>query len=76
MDMQIGSHLLIHFTHEKTCETHQVSVENLPDVKGYATSDAFIQHPTIQGLYKMCVGHIYYTLTSILEHRTQYRKNR
>ncbi|KAI6017888.1 hypothetical protein EDC04DRAFT_2607953 [Pisolithus marmoratus] len=34
-------------------ETHQVSVENLPDVKGYATSDVFAKHPTIEGLYKM-----------------------
>ncbi|KAH7882112.1 putative aminoadipate reductase [Phlebopus sp. FC_14] len=36
-----------------TCETHQVSVENLPDVKGYASSDAFIKHPTVEGLYKV-----------------------
>ncbi|KAL4071516.1 hypothetical protein V8B97DRAFT_1960480 [Scleroderma yunnanense] len=36
-----------------TSETHQVSVENLPDVKGYATSDVFIKHPTVQGLYKI-----------------------
>ncbi|KAI5992035.1 putative aminoadipate reductase [Pisolithus orientalis] len=34
-------------------ETHQVSVENLPDVKGYATSDVFIKHHTIEGLYKV-----------------------
>ncbi|KAI5990800.1 putative aminoadipate reductase [Pisolithus marmoratus] len=34
-------------------ETHQVSVENLPDVKGYATSDVFAKHPTIEGLYKV-----------------------
>lgn len=34
-------------------ETHQVSVENLPDVKGYATSDIFVKHPTIDGLYKI-----------------------
>ncbi|KAI6017886.1 putative aminoadipate reductase, partial [Pisolithus marmoratus] len=33
-------------------ETHQPSVENLPDVKGYATSDVFVKHPTIEGLYK------------------------
>ncbi|KAG1870690.1 putative aminoadipate reductase [Suillus subalutaceus] len=32
-----------------TIPTHQVSVENLPDVKGYATSDVFIKHPTIDG---------------------------
>ncbi|KAL4077414.1 putative aminoadipate reductase [Scleroderma citrinum] len=36
-----------------TSETHQVSVENLPDVKGYATSDVFIKHPIIEGLYKI-----------------------
>ncbi|KAI6042371.1 putative aminoadipate reductase [Pisolithus marmoratus] len=36
-----------------SCETHQPSVENLPDVKGYATSDVFVKHPTIEGLYKI-----------------------
>ncbi|KAG2030449.1 hypothetical protein BDR03DRAFT_878261, partial [Suillus americanus] len=40
-----------------TTPTHQVSVENLPDVKGYATSDLFIKHPTIEGLWKI-VGRI------------------
>ena len=32
-----------------------MSVENLPDVKGYASSDAFVKHPTIEGLYKVYV---------------------
>ncbi|KAI6017887.1 putative aminoadipate reductase [Pisolithus marmoratus] len=36
-----------------SCETHQPSIENLPDVKGYATSDVFVKHPTIEGLYKI-----------------------
>ncbi|KAG2060872.1 putative aminoadipate reductase [Suillus hirtellus] len=36
-----------------TVPTHQVSVENLPDVKGYTTSDVFIKHPTIEGLWKI-----------------------
>jgi thioester reductase-like protein len=36
-----------------TCPTHQPSVENLPDVKGYATSDVFVKHPTVEGLYKV-----------------------
>ncbi|KAG1853273.1 putative aminoadipate reductase [Suillus tomentosus] len=40
-----------------TTPTHQVSVENLPDVKGYATSDLFIKHPTMEGLWKI-VGRI------------------
>ncbi|KAG2369146.1 hypothetical protein BDR07DRAFT_1477459 [Suillus spraguei] len=40
-----------------TTSTHQVSVENLPDVKGYTTSDVFIKHPTIEGLWKI-VGRI------------------
>ncbi|KAG2140138.1 putative aminoadipate reductase [Suillus clintonianus] len=40
-----------------TTPTHQVSVENLPDVKGYATSDVFIKHPTVEGLWKI-VGRI------------------
>ncbi|KAF7341009.1 Acetyl-CoA synthetase-like protein [Mycena sanguinolenta] len=34
-------------------ETHQVSVENLPDVKGYSTKDVFEQHPTKPDLYKI-----------------------
>ncbi|KAF9223042.1 putative aminoadipate reductase [Gyrodon lividus] len=29
-----------------TTETNQMAVENLPDVKGYATSDLFVKHPT------------------------------
>ncbi|KAG2068654.1 putative aminoadipate reductase [Suillus decipiens] len=37
--------------------THQMSVENIPDVKGYATSDVFIKHPTIEGLWKI-IGRI------------------
>ncbi|KAH7913622.1 putative aminoadipate reductase [Hygrophoropsis aurantiaca] len=40
-----------------TCETHQVAVENLPDVKGYATSDVFVKHPTVEGLYRI-VGRV------------------
>ncbi|KAG1905243.1 putative aminoadipate reductase [Suillus fuscotomentosus] len=36
-----------------TVPTHQVSVENLPDVKGYTTSDVFIKHPTIESLWKI-----------------------
>ncbi|KAH7928011.1 putative aminoadipate reductase [Leucogyrophana mollusca] len=40
-----------------TCDTHQVAVENLPDVKGYATSDVFIKHPTIEGRFKI-VGRV------------------
>ncbi|OAX35330.1 acetyl-CoA synthetase-like protein [Rhizopogon vinicolor AM-OR11-026] len=40
-----------------TSSTHRASVENLPDVKGYATSDVFIKHPTIEGLWKI-VGRI------------------
>ncbi|KAG6375243.1 hypothetical protein JVT61DRAFT_3459 [Boletus reticuloceps] len=37
----------------KICPTHQVSGENPPDVKGYATADVFIKHCTIEGLYKV-----------------------
>ncbi|KAF8438365.1 putative aminoadipate reductase [Boletus edulis BED1] len=36
-----------------TSETHQLSLSNLPDVRGYATSDVFIKHPTIEGLYRI-----------------------
>ncbi|KAF4610095.1 hypothetical protein D9613_010628 [Agrocybe pediades] len=34
-------------------EYQQVSVENMPDVKGYATSDLFIPHPTAPGFWKI-----------------------
>ncbi|OAX38467.1 putative aminoadipate reductase [Rhizopogon vinicolor AM-OR11-026] len=37
--------------------TRQLPIVNLPDVKGYATSDLFIKHPTIEGLWKI-VGRI------------------
>ncbi|CAL1703601.1 unnamed protein product [Somion occarium] len=36
-----------------TCDTHQPAVENLPDVKGYATSDLFESHPTKPGLWRV-----------------------
>ncbi|KAG2347280.1 acetyl-CoA synthetase-like protein [Suillus weaverae] len=36
-----------------TTPMYRVLVENLPDVKGYATSDLFIKHPTIEGLWKI-----------------------
>ncbi|KAG1900203.1 putative aminoadipate reductase [Suillus fuscotomentosus] len=36
-----------------TTPMYRVSVENLPDVKGYTTSDLFIKHPTIEGLWKI-----------------------
>jgi thioester reductase-like protein len=34
-------------------EMHQLAVENLPDVKGYATSDIWIPHPTKPRLWKI-----------------------
>ncbi|TCD65360.1 putative NRPS-like protein biosynthetic cluster [Steccherinum ochraceum] len=39
--------------HLLTCATHQPAVENLPDVKGYATSDLFEPHPTVDGLWRI-----------------------
>jgi hypothetical protein len=36
-------------------EKHIVSVENLDDVRGYATRDLWVPHPTKEGLWKMCV---------------------
>ncbi|KIP04467.1 hypothetical protein PHLGIDRAFT_193243, partial [Phlebiopsis gigantea 11061_1 CR5-6] len=36
-----------------TCETHHPAVENLQDVKGYATSDLFVPHPTKPGLWRI-----------------------
>ncbi|CAL1703617.1 unnamed protein product [Somion occarium] len=35
-----------------TCDTHQPAVENLPDVRGYATADLFEPHPTKKGLWR------------------------
>ncbi|KAJ6514497.1 putative aminoadipate reductase [Mycena vitilis] len=34
-------------------ETHQLSVENLPDVKGYSSKDLFERHPTKPDLYRI-----------------------
>ncbi|KAJ6601010.1 putative aminoadipate reductase [Mycena vulgaris] len=34
-------------------ETHQVSVENLPDVRGYSTKDLFERHPTKPDLFRI-----------------------
>ncbi|KAJ7688597.1 hypothetical protein B0H17DRAFT_1160269 [Mycena rosella] len=34
-------------------ETHQLAVENLPDVKGYSTKDLFEQHPTKPDLFRI-----------------------
>ncbi|KZT19320.1 acetyl-CoA synthetase-like protein [Neolentinus lepideus HHB14362 ss-1] len=39
--------------HMLTNEKHQLSVENLPDTKGYATSDLWEPHPTIAGLWRL-----------------------
>ncbi|GJE99007.1 acetyl-CoA synthetase-like protein [Phanerochaete sordida] len=36
-----------------TCKTHCPAVENLPDARGYSTSDLFIPHPTKKGLWKI-----------------------
>ncbi|KAJ6448491.1 hypothetical protein C8R45DRAFT_1046138 [Mycena sanguinolenta] len=36
-------------------ETHQLAVENLPDVKGYSTGNLFEWHPTKPDLYRMRV---------------------
>ncbi|KAF8154567.1 hypothetical protein B0H34DRAFT_661311 [Crassisporium funariophilum] len=35
------------------CKEHQLSVENMSGVKGYATSDLFIPHPTVPGFWKI-----------------------
>ncbi|EIW76878.1 acetyl-CoA synthetase-like protein [Coniophora puteana RWD-64-598 SS2] len=40
-----------------TSDTYQPSVENLPDVRGYATSDVFQKHPTKEGLWRV-VGRV------------------
>ncbi|KAF9484031.1 putative aminoadipate reductase [Pholiota conissans] len=39
------------------CPTHHISVINLPDVQGYATSDLFIRHQTKDYLWKI-VGRV------------------
>ncbi|KAJ6514511.1 hypothetical protein C8R47DRAFT_962145, partial [Mycena vitilis] len=38
-------------------ETHQVSVENLPNAKGYSSKDLFERHPTKPDLYRI-VGRV------------------
>ena len=37
---------------DQTTENRQMAVENLPDVKGYATADLFVKHPT-KDMWKM-----------------------
>ncbi|KAF8129526.1 acetyl-CoA synthetase-like protein [Boletus edulis] len=32
--------------HILSTDKHQMAIENIPDVKGYATSDVFVKHPT------------------------------
>ncbi|KAJ4475452.1 male sterility protein-domain-containing protein [Lentinula lateritia] len=34
-------------------DTYRVSVENIPDVSGYATSDLWVPHPSKQGLWSI-----------------------
>ncbi|KAJ7648272.1 putative aminoadipate reductase [Mycena polygramma] len=34
-------------------ETHQLAIENLPDVKGYSTKDLFERHPTKPDMYRI-----------------------
>ncbi|KAH8107711.1 acetyl-CoA synthetase-like protein [Cristinia sonorae] len=36
-----------------TCDTHQLAIENLPNTRGYNTSDLFIPHPTKPDLWKI-----------------------
>ncbi|KAH9475986.1 putative NRPS-like protein biosynthetic cluster [Psilocybe cubensis] len=36
-----------------TCDTHHVAVENLPDTRGYASSDLWVPHPTKSHLWKI-----------------------
>jgi hypothetical protein len=52
----------------QTCETHQLAIENLPDVKGYATSDLWTRHPTNPDFWKMSARFLFIaavTLTTI-----------
>ena len=37
----------------QTCDGHQPAIENIPDVRGYATSDLFEPHPTKKNLWRM-----------------------
>jgi len=41
--------------HVQTTDQHQLLVENLPDAKGYATSELWVPHPTKSYFWKMCV---------------------
>ncbi|KZT23998.1 putative aminoadipate reductase [Neolentinus lepideus HHB14362 ss-1] len=49
MDQGDGTYEL----HMITNKNHQLSVENLEDVKGYATSDLWEKHPTVKGLWRI-----------------------
>ncbi|CAL1709603.1 unnamed protein product [Somion occarium] len=40
-------------TYELQIETAQPAVENLPDVRGYATADLFVPHPNKKGLWRI-----------------------
>ena len=48
----------------KTTDKHHLPIENLEDVRGYATSDIFERHPTKDYLWKM-----YVVLNMVLYHR-------
>ncbi|EGO23306.1 putative non-ribosomal peptide synthetase [Serpula lacrymans var. lacrymans S7.9] len=60
--MRFGLSVLIRWVHQGdetyecqllTTEKYQMAVENMSDVKGYATSDLFVKHPTHEGLWKI-----------------------
>lgn len=42
-----------HHEYWQRSENYFPAIENLPDVRGYATNDLFIPHPTKKGLWKM-----------------------
>lgn len=39
--------------HLLTCKTHNPAIENISDVRGYATNDLFVPHPTKKGLWRI-----------------------
>lgn len=44
---------IIGLIESKTTDTHPLPIENLDDVRGYATSDLWEKHPTKDYLWRM-----------------------
>jgi len=52
---EIILNMITHEIYHQTCDTHRLSVENIPNVKGYTTSDLFVPHPSKDLFWKMYI---------------------